>query len=71
MSISFPLRQYFGYSKKFKRFDIVVGADNITSNKNNDIIINSENPFSADMDGGIREGNAIGSRLYTGLKIGF
>ncbi len=59
------------YISKMKKFDLILGWDNITSNKVDRIIIGSENPFDDGLDGGIIPGNAVGQKLYGGIKIGF
>ncbi len=71
MSVVIPLNQYFGGFDFFKKFDLIVGTDNVLGKKSDDIILQAENPFSAEMDGGVRNGSALGARFYTGLKIDF
>ncbi|MGK0387980.1 MAG: outer membrane receptor for ferrienterochelin and colicins [Maribacter sp.] len=71
MSVSVPLNQYLGGFDAFKKFDIVLGMDNITNTKTEDIIAGADQPFTNEMDGGIRNGNALGARFYGGLKVNF
>lgn len=71
MSIAVPLNQYFGGFDGFKKFDVVIGMDNITNTKMDDVIVGAAQPFTDEMDGGIRNGNALGARFYGGLKVNF
>lgn len=71
MSFTAPMKSYMKNVNFFKRFDIILGFDNITGNKVNDVILGHENPFSQEMDAGVMDGSALGGRFYGGVKIGF
>lgn len=71
MSVTVPIKPHLKNADFFKTFDVIIGFDNITGNKLNDVILGSENPFAQEMDAGTTEGNALGGRFYSGIKIGF
>ena len=71
MSITVPIKPHLKNADFFKTFDVIIGFDNITGNKLNDVILGNENPFAQEMDAGTTEGNALGGRFYSGIKIGF
>ncbi len=71
ISVNIPLQSYFSNRNKIKKLNIIIGADNITGKNNKKVILNSANPFGLEMDGGIREENALGGKFYGGLRIGF
>ncbi len=71
VSFVVPINAYLGNFNAFKKFDIILGFDNITGNKLNEAVIGSENPFSNEFEGGLTEGSPMGSRIYGGVKIDF
>ena len=71
MSFTVPIKPYMRDVNFFKRFDVILGFDNITGNKLDDVVIGHENPFAQGMDGGLMNGNALGGRFYGGIKVGF
>ena len=71
MSFTVPIKPHMKNVGFFKKFDVILGFDNITGNKSNDVILGHENPFSQEMDAGLMEGSALGGRFFGGLKVGF
>ncbi len=56
--------------KKFtKKANFTLGVYNVTNKKTEVLLIHHDDPFSEDMDGGIRVGNAVGTRVYVGIKF--
>ncbi len=56
-------------TKRFKYWDIYVGAENITDFKQANPIISSEEPFSSYFDTSFIWGPIIGRTIYVGLRF--
>ncbi len=71
MQIEAPISKYFNNKKIIKHFSLTLGVDNILNQKIEQYIFNPTEPFSEDMDGGLRNNNVLGTRLFFGTKISF
>jgi outer membrane cobalamin receptor len=64
----FPV--YFAQlTKNTKRFDVYLGCENIFDFRQNDPIINPQNPFADDFDSSIIWGPLMGRRIYAGIRL--
>ena len=60
----------FQVTKVFsKKFEIYFGGENITNVRQNNPIINAENPFDDYFDSTMIYGPIFGSMYYTGLRL--
>lgn len=55
-------------TKRFKRLELYVGAENLTDFKQDRLIIDSENPFGENFDASVIWGPVSGRRFYAGLR---
>jgi len=56
-------------SRKFKKLDIYLGAENITNYKQKDPIIAVDNPFGDNFDASLVWGPLMGRMIYGGIRI--
>lgn len=64
----FPV--YFAQiTKNTKRFDIYVGSENIFNFKQNNPILNPDQPFSKDFDSSLIWGPVVGRKIYAGIRL--
>ncbi len=56
-------------SRKFKNFDIYLGAENITNFKQENPIIAADNPFGDNFDASLVWGPLMGRMIYGGIRI--
>jgi hypothetical protein len=56
-------------TKRFKRFDIYVGAENLTNYHQENLIIDAENPFGENFDASMIWGPVFGRKFYAGLRF--
>ncbi len=56
-------------SRKFKNFDIYLGAENLTNFKQEDPIISADNPFGDNFDASLVWGPLMGRMIYGGIRI--
>jgi outer membrane cobalamin receptor len=56
-------------TKNTKWFDVYVGAENILGYKQNNPIINAENPFDQGFESSFVWGPIVGRKLYAGVRI--
>lgn len=60
---------YAQVTKKFKRLDIYLGAENIGNYKQKDPIIDPHNPFGTQFDASTVWGPLMGRKFYVGLRL--
>ncbi len=70
-SITYRLKNNIKKLFFLRKLDITIGLDNILGEKENSPIINSNAPFSNEMDGGLRNNHLVGRRFYVGLRLDF
>lgn len=58
-------------NKIWKRFSFFTGVENIFNQKQTDIYQGTESPFENGFDGSLRWGQAIGTRVFGGVKYNF
>lgn len=64
----FPI--YFAQvTKNSKRFDVYLGVENIMDYRQNNPIINADNPFGSDFDSSLIWGPLMGRKIYIGTRI--
>lgn len=56
-------------SRKFKHFDIYLGAENLTNFKQENPVISADNPFSDHFDSSLVWGPVLGRMVYGGIRI--
>lgn len=56
-------------SRKFKNFDIYLGAENLTNYKQQNPIISADNPFGDHFDASLVWGPLMGRMIYGGIRI--
>ena len=60
---------YAQITKRFKGFDIYAGGENLTGFKQDNPIINAENPLANGFDASCVWGPLMGIRLYAGVRV--
>jgi len=67
-SPSFPI--YFAQiTKNTKRFDVYIGAENISDYKQKKPIINANNPFDQGFESSFIWGPVVGRKIYAGVRL--
>jgi hypothetical protein len=56
-------------TKKTKRLDVYIGCENIFNYKQNDPIIDAENPFGTNFDASRIWGPLMGRKFYAGIRL--
>lgn len=56
-------------TKRFKRIDIYAGAENLSDFKQENLIIDAENPFGDNFDASIIWGPVSGRKFYAGIRL--
>ena len=60
---------YAQITKRFKGFDIYAGGENLTGFRQDNPIINAENPLADGFDASCVWGPLMGIRLYAGVRV--
>ena len=54
---------------KFKSFDLYLGGENITNYRQENPIIDAQNPFGPNFDATMTWGPIVGTNIYLGIRI--
>ncbi len=70
LSIEFPISRYiYADIDPFRNLKCLIGFENITNRRENNIILSPHNPFNENMEGANMVGSPIGTKFYFGVQM--